>query len=226
MLDRRTFVGMAALFATGGLAVMAAEEKKEEEVSPPEDLMREHGALNRILLIYDHVRGELASRKALPIDALHSAATTIQSFIENYHEKLEEDYLFPRYQKSGKLVALVHVLKSQHEAGRRLTTEILSLSGSKSVSGSGRQRLIDDLQAFVRMYRPHEAWEDTVLFPALRSIVSENEFDALGEEFEKKEHELFGKEGFEGVVAEIGEIEKKLGIYELAQFTPQWTSSR
>jgi hypothetical protein len=36
------------------------------------------------------------------------------------------------------------------------------------------------------MYRPHEAREDTVLFPALREIVSEQEFGALGEDFEKK----------------------------------------
>ena len=71
------------------------------------------------------------------------------------------------------------------------------------------------------MYRPHEAREDTILFPALRSIVSEHEFDALGEEFETKEHQLFGKEGFEGEVEKVGEIEKQLGIYDLSKFTPQ-----
>jgi hypothetical protein len=30
-------------------------DKKEEEVSPAEDLMREHGVLNRVLLIYDEI---------------------------------------------------------------------------------------------------------------------------------------------------------------------------
>ena len=71
------------------------------------------------------------------------------------------------------------------------------------------------------MYNPHEAREDTVLFPAFRGIVSANEFAALGEDFEKKEHELFGADGFEKVVDQVAEIEKKLGIYELAQFTPK-----
>ena len=47
------------------------------------------------------------------------------------------------------------------------------------------------------------------------------EFDALGEEFETKEHQLFGKEGFEGEVEKVGEIEKQLGIYDLSKFTPQ-----
>jgi hypothetical protein len=63
--------------------------------------------------------------------------------------------------------------------------------------------------------------EDTVLFPAFRKIVSPHEFDALGEDFEKKEDELFGEDGFEKVVDKVAGIEKQLGIYDLAQFTPK-----
>jgi len=43
----------------------------------------------------------------------------------------------------------------------------------------------------------------------------------LGEEFEKKEHQLFGSEGFEGVLDQVAFIEKKLGIYDPSQFTPR-----
>jgi hemerythrin-like domain-containing protein len=71
------------------------------------------------------------------------------------------------------------------------------------------------------MYRPHEAREDTVLFPAFRSIVSRHEYDALGEDFEKKEDELFGEDGFFKVVDQVAQLEKKLGIFELSQFTPK-----
>jgi hemerythrin-like domain-containing protein len=71
------------------------------------------------------------------------------------------------------------------------------------------------------MYNPHEAREDTVLFPAFRKIVSLHEFDSLGEDFEKKENELFGQDGFEKVVELVAGIEKRFGIYELAQFTPE-----
>ncbi len=56
---------------------------------------------------------------------------------------------------------------------------------------------------------------------AFRGIVSEHEFDALGEEFEKKEDPLFGDEGFFKVVGQVTEPEKKLGIFDLAQFTPK-----
>ena len=71
------------------------------------------------------------------------------------------------------------------------------------------------------MYSPHEAREDTVVFPAFKEILSKNEYDSLGEQFEKKEHELFGQDGFESMVEKVAGIEKKLGIYDLSQFTPK-----
>jgi hemerythrin-like domain-containing protein len=70
------------------------------------------------------------------------------------------------------------------------------------------------------MYRPHEAREDTVLFPALRSVVSPNEFDAMGEDFEKDERQKFGEDGFENMVSQVADLERALGIYDLSKFTP------
>ena len=49
-----------------------------------------------------------------------------------------------------------------------------------------------------------------VLFPALRSVVPPHEYDALGEDFERLEHRLFGEAGFEKVVDEIAGFERRL----------------
>ena len=95
----------------------------------------------------------------------------------------------------------------------------LANSGSLK-NASERARLADSMQQFIRMYNPHEAREDTVLFPAFHKIVTPHEFDSLGEDFEKKENELFGEDGFEKMVDKVAGIEKRLGIYDLAQFTP------
>ena len=59
-----------------------------------------------------------------------------------------------------------------------------------------------------------------MLFPALRTVVSAHEYGALGEQFEDTEHKLFGEDGFEKYVDEVAGLEKQLGIYDLAQFTP------
>ena len=72
---------------------------------------------------------------------------------------------------------------------------------------------------FIRMYRPHEAREDTVLFPSLHKIVPAKRLKELGEQFEKEEDRLFGEEGLEKTVDQVAAIEKQLGIYDLPQFT-------
>jgi hemerythrin-like domain-containing protein len=196
-------------------------DKPEDEVAPPEDLMREHGVLKRVLLIYDEGIRRIDARHELPADAIKSAAQIIRTFIEDYHEKLEEDHLFPRFEKANKLADLTAVLRAQHQAGRRLTDQISQMATMATLKEAATAaKLREAMRQFNRMYSPHEAREDTVLFPALRTIVSKNEFDALGEDFEKKEHQLFGEDGFEKMVDRVAAIEKQLGIYDLAQFTP------
>ncbi|MDB5022912.1 MAG: Hemerythrin cation binding domain protein [Mucilaginibacter sp.] len=193
----------------------------EQKVSPPEDLMQEHGLLNRVLLIYDTCKAHLIHKQAFPIEALSNAAGIIRTFVENYHEKQEENYLFPRFQKANQLTDLVQVLLKQHNAGRALTDQVMQLSKSSARTDTEAQKLVQLLTDFNSMYRPHEAREDTVLFPAFRKLVSKHEYDALGEEFENNEHKLFGKDGFETMVGKVADIERSLGIYDLAQFTPK-----
>jgi hemerythrin-like domain-containing protein len=229
--DRRSFVkqGLIATFSgVAGISLLSGckdkEEKEEgegQEVSPPEDLMQEHGLLNRILLIYDNCKNHLVNKTPFPKDAISNAANIIRTFVEDYHEKQEENYLFPRFQKANQLTDLVNVLLQQHQAGRRLTDQIMQLTKSQTATETENQKLLELLTAFNTMYRPHEAREDTILFPAFRKIVSKHEYDSLGEEFEDNEHKLFGDDGFETMVNKVADIEKSLGIYDLAQFTPK-----
>ena len=142
LTSRRRF-----LCLTGGLAagialpaiprVLAAGKKegkeKESEVNPVEDLMREHGVLRRVLLIYEEAISRIKALKELPAGVIADSAGIIRRFVEDYHEKLEEDEIFPRFQKAGKFNDLVQVLLAQHQAGRRLTDTILKLSGPEEL---------------------------------------------------------------------------------------------
>jgi len=225
--DRRTFLKKGALIGTfTGVASLGllsgCKDEGEQEVSPSEDLMREHGVLNRILLIYDTCRLHLVNNEQFDLAIVDNSAQIIRTFIEDYHEKLEEDFLFPRFEKANQLVDLVQVLRTQHKVGRILTDQMMQFGKMKSLADANEsQKLIKLLGDFNGMYRPHEAREDTVLFPAIRKIISKNEYFALGEEFEDKEHQLFGEDGFETIVEKVANIEKQLGIFELSSFTPQ-----
>ena len=184
--------------------------------------MREHGVLKRILLVYGEALRRMDANEDLSPEPLAGSAKIIREFVEDYHEKLEENFLFPRFKKAGKLVDLVDVLLQQHQGGRRLTDITIRLATNQALKNADdRRKLADSMRQFIRMYSPHEAREDTVLFPAFRGVVSAHEFDSLGEDFEKKEDELFGDDGFFKVVDRVAAIEKKLGIYDLSQFTPK-----
>lgn len=221
--SRRDFVKIAAL---GGAILLlscskkasllpdeALEEKdRGEEISPAEDLMREHGVLKRLLLVYRHYIQSFDSGRTLQYQPLAESANLIRTFIEDYHEKLEEEHLFPRFRKAEMLVELVDTLQVQHQRGRVLTERIITMPR--------QEELRSHLMAFVRMYEPHEAREDTILFPAIPGVVSRKEFRVLGEQFEEQEHRLFGGNGFENVLEQVASIENQLGLYDLSQFSP------
>ena len=191
-----------------------------EDVTPPEDLMREHGVLDRVLLIYETAIRKLSASADFDPAVISESANVVKDFIEDYHERSEETYLFPRFRKAGQLVDLVQTLQTQHGAGRVVTGHILSLA-DKSRDADGRRQLVAAMQSFIVMYRPHAAREDTELFPKLRQVVSGHEFDAIGDDMEKEEKKKFGDDGFEKIAAHVADIEKRIGIYDLNQFTPR-----
>jgi hemerythrin-like domain-containing protein len=195
--------------------------KDEAEVTPPEDLMREHGVLERLLLVYEAGIRKFASNEDFDPAIITNTAEIVRDFIENYHEKSEEEAVFPRFKKAGKMVPLVDTLLTQHQAGRRVTQAILQSAPGSRQDREDRKRLVSSIQSFIRMYRPHAAREDTDLFPMLRSLVSAHEYDAMAEDFEKKEHQLFGDDGFGMMAKKVADLEQQIGIGDLAQFTPR-----
>lgn len=225
---RRRVLG-AALGTTAALAVaparvlaaaVAAKPIGDLDVGPNEDLMREHGVLRRILIVYDEAVRRLRAGEDLPFDRLHAAADLVRRFVEDYHERQEESDLFPRFQRAGKLTGLVDVLLRQHQAGRRLSASILAATAA-GTANRDRAALAETLTQFARMYRPHAAREDTELFPALRELVTRDEYQKLGDLFEKRETQVLGERGFERARDEVAGLEQAFGIGDLASFTPK-----
>lgn len=220
-LLRMTSIAAIGLMVPSGVALAARQKEKEPEVTPPEDLMREHGVLDRLLLIYEACLRKFDTKQDFDPAVISNTAQIARDFIENYHEKSEEEAVFPRFKKAAKLVHLVDTLLDQHKAGRRVTDTILKYAPDSRKDGEARHQVVDAIHAFIAMYRPHAAREDTVLFPQLRTLVSPHEYDVMAEDFENKEHQLFGADGFEMMVHRVAGIEQGIGIYDLAQFTPK-----
>jgi hemerythrin-like domain-containing protein len=202
-----------------------AEENKwnpDQGVTAPEDMMKEHGVLNRCLLVYEEGLRRLREKQEVSPEVFQHTAQLVRTFVEAYHEKNEENYIFPQFEKAKKLTDLVETLKIQHVAGRKVTAEILRLSQPEAFrSAENRDKLVAACHTFIRMYRPHESREDTVLFPALREILPPDRVGSLGDRMEEAEHQVLGDEGFERSVDRVAAFERQLGIYDLKQFTPR-----
>ena len=193
---------------------------QEKQVGAVEDLMREHGVLRRALLVYEETAPKLSN--SIDPKLLHQTATLFRTFGEDYHEKkLEETYIFPVVRKAGGPAATYpDVLIAQHARGREVTGYILAVTGKGRISTADAAPLARAMTTFVLMYQNHAAREDTVVFPAWKTALSDHQLDELGEKFEEIEKQQFGSDGYEDAVKEIGQIETALGLADIAQFTP------
>ncbi len=211
----------SAAEATAATTAATSRAAASIDISPTEDLMREHGLLRRVMFMWDDMAARLTADKDVPASVLADSAGLVKRFINDYHEKLEEDYIFPRCRKAGLMADMVQVLQRQHEAGRGLVAELLDQGPGQLADPAGRRGLWRRLTAFNRMYRPHAAREDTELYQAFLTIVSAEELDKLADTFEGIEQGRFGKGGYEKLVRQASGMEKALGLADLAEFTPK-----
>jgi hemerythrin-like domain-containing protein len=227
---RRALAGGLALAGAAALlpsAAMAENKGKrageEKEVGAVEDLMREHGVLRRALLVYRETAPKIRSGGAgIDPALLNRTAKLFRSFGEDYHEKkLEEAFIFPVVRKApGPAASYPDVLTAQHDRGREVTDYIIAVTGKGQIGTGQAEPLARVMESFVLMYENHAAREDTIVFPAWKTAISEKELDELGDKFEEIEKQQFGKDGFEDAVAQIGEIERALGVADISRFTP------
>ena len=226
--DRRRLLSLTAGFgvaATTGLLVAGCGKDADEsgdEVTANEDLMREHGVLRRILVLYREIAPRIAADPAhVDAAALGRAAALFRRFGEHYHEQLlEEQHIFPRVRTAGPDRAhLVDTLAAQHVRGRQITDYVTDRTRTGAIGSGDAAPLSQALLAFARMYEAHAAREDTIIFPAFKAALGAHAYDEIGDQFEEIERREFGGDGFDLALAEVVRIEAALGLPDLAAFT-------
>jgi hemerythrin-like domain-containing protein len=227
--ERRQFLQQAAavagvLLSSGALAA----DGPPAATGAVEDLMREHGVLRRALLVYRAYAQRLRVEPAgsVPAEPLQKTAQLMRTFGENYHErKLEEGLLFPVLRRlPGPIAAYPATLTAQHNRGREITDYVLASTKAGRIGAGQVQALTRALETFSLMYEQHAAREDTVVFPAWQAALAndrsgKDRLAEMAQQFETIERAEFGQHGFADAVATIADIERSLGLSDLAQFT-------
>jgi len=189
--------------------------------TPLEEMMREHGVVNRLLLVFDELVHKIREDQKAPVGMFTNASNLVDEFVGNYHERLEEKHIFPAFRKGGRMVELVEILNMQHTRGRRIAAEAYELAGSGDPTREPqRSRLISAYRKYTFMYRAHVAREDSVLFPALWQVMDGTEMRDLEERLKEEERRQFGGGGLDKVIETVADMERELDIHYLSRLTP------
>ncbi len=223
LLNVATACGVVLAAPVAASSAFARDTKKpgaDEAAAPPEQLMRGHAILARVLLVYEGGLRRAGQGEDIDPAVFTRAAEITKSFIHGHQEKVEEELVFAQFKKAGRMVELVGVLAGQHAAGAKLTDKILAAAPQVRTKES-REAMGHDVQSLIAMYRPHMAREATDVFPTLRHLVTTEEYAEIAAEMMKRERQAVGADGFEKVAKQVAEVEQVIGIQDIGVFTPK-----
>jgi hemerythrin-like domain-containing protein len=185
------------------------------ELSPIEDLYREHGIVSRIVFLLNKTNKQLDSMdKQDAVKILSTSGKILRNLIEDHHEKLEELVIFPCFKNDKKFMKLVKTLTAQHKAGRKTTDKLIN-AAPESLSG-----LSEAIEDYCNMYSVHASHENTVLFPAFYKIIKDSDYKKIRDKFEAVEKKLTTENtNLEKSTLEVAKLEQIIDIYRIEDFT-------
>jgi hemerythrin-like domain-containing protein len=220
-ISRRGFLVLAGAGIVAGCSSGPVTPQGEASTAI-EILDRQHGLLERAIAILEEIRGGMDARMDLPPEIITETAGIIRRSGVDYHQKMEDKYIFPALDAAKKMGGLIGVLREQHEAGARLIEVIKGLSVGFSAKDLEKRRTMSSaIHHFSRMYRAHTDREETLIFPLVRQVTAPKAFTEMNAAFQKAEKELQGQDRFEETIQKISGYENTLGIGDLAAFTPR-----
>jgi hemerythrin-like domain-containing protein len=223
--SRRHVVAGAGAAVLLGQASWAAETGRstaqKDVLTPMEDLACQHAVARRVLMVYHQMNsGATAGASPMPMQSITTAATMLRSMVEEFHAKFEEENVFPLFEKANKLTDLVSTLRAQHAAAGRLTDSILQATQG-AARNAPTEALTRDLMACARMIEAHTAYEETLLYPQIRTVASDTDYEQLWQALRDADRKKLGPEGVPGLLNKVADLERSAGIMGLAQFTPK-----
>lgn len=185
--------------------------------TPAENLTAQHGALSRLLLVYEDASKQMQNGQQVDAKTLYNATKIIQTAVIELHAPLEEQYVYPRLEQSGQHAATIKTLREQHAAARDINTMLMEMTKSGNISDA--KQAAQAMNDFRRMLAAHVAREHSEIFPAFREMMPADQYMELGQQFQQKERSALGGEGFAQILSQVASIETAFGFRDLSQFT-------
>jgi hemerythrin-like domain-containing protein/uncharacterized protein (DUF2249 family) len=162
---------------------------------PPTQVLKDEHDL--ILQALDALEQKLAQvERGAPAEPAYfqKAVDFLRTFADRCHHGKEEDLLFktmvdrgfPR--EGGPIAAML----SEHDTGRALIRGIAEGAAALGKDPGAPGQIIQNGRGYIRLLRAHIDKENTILFPMADSVLSPEDQETLGKEFERFELEETG----------------------------------
>jgi hemerythrin-like domain-containing protein len=150
-------------------------------------LMIEHRLIERMIGIIESTLSEIEKQETVDPVFVDTTVDFIRTYADKTHHGKEEDILFKELGKrnlSEEDQLLMNELIEEHILGRKTTQKLIEANnlyrnGDKSALGE----IVSNLRLLTEFYPKHIKKEDKVFFPSARRYFSEQEDQAMLNEF-------------------------------------------
>jgi hemerythrin-like domain-containing protein len=169
-------------------------------MTPTEDLIREHNAIEEMLSIMSKIAGNIEKDKGFDTRDVEKIIDFLRTFADKWHHGKEESALFPALAMTGIQVDIdsVDVMLQEHNVGRGYINGLIAGVEDYKKNYANSYGLVSAcLTNYVNLLHSHIQKEEDVLFPMANKILGEKERNKILEQFIIIEKEVIGHSDIE-----------------------------
>ncbi len=176
---------------------------------PPTHVLKEEHEL--ILQALDALEKKVASLEsgAAPDRAYFERAVEfLRTFADHCHHGKEEDLLFKAMINRGfpQHGGPIAVMLSEHETGRAFIRGIAEGAAALGTDPGAAKRIVENGRGYIGLLRAHINKENNILFPMADNVLTPEDQEHLGHEFERFETEETGASVHEAMLKLLEEL--------------------
>jgi hemerythrin-like domain-containing protein len=197
-------------FDQGALSDPGRHSVGEEHIMRPTEILSgEHRVIEQVLDALDVLAARARESRALDRERAAAALEFLRLFADKCHHGKEEGLLFPMLNARGmpQHSGPIAVMLDDHRAGRECVIRMdaaLALGDVDAFAHAAAN--------FTALLREHIAREDGVLFPMAESILDESARRALGNAFQRFEHDDMGADTHQRLAAVADQLARHCGV--------------
>jgi hemerythrin-like domain-containing protein len=150
-------------------------------------LMIEHRLIERMIGIIKHTLSKIEKEEKIDPVFVDTTVDFIRTYADRTHHGKEEDILFRELGKrdlSEEDKLLMNDLIEEHMLGRKTTQKLVEANNRyRNSDKSALAEIVSNLRLLADFYPKHIKKEDKIFFPSARSYFSEQEDQAMLNEF-------------------------------------------